>query len=89
VDSEPEIHTAAGGVRGGWENVVAVFRRYPYAAPPVGSRRAGVRSAGSQADLAGSVMSSASTPSAGAGQPTSPGRHPTWVSPSHNSAPTL
>ena len=36
---EPEIHTAAGVVRGRWENAVAVFLGIPYAEPPVGSRR--------------------------------------------------
>ena len=36
---EPEIRTAAGVVRGRWENAVAVFRGIPYAQPPVGSRR--------------------------------------------------
>jgi para-nitrobenzyl esterase len=36
---EPEIHTAAGVVRGRWENAVAVFRGIPYAEPPVGSHR--------------------------------------------------
>jgi hypothetical protein len=36
---EPEVHTAAGVVRGRWENVVAVFRGIPYAEPPVGSHR--------------------------------------------------
>jgi para-nitrobenzyl esterase len=82
VDSEPEIRTTGGVVRGGWENVVAVFRGIPYAAPPVGSRRFaapvpaqpwdGIRDALEfgppvpQADFAGSVMSSVSG-SAGAG----------------------
>ncbi|WP_433603242.1 carboxylesterase/lipase family protein [Nocardia sp. CA-135953] len=38
---EPEIRTAAGVVRGRWENTLAVFRGIPYAEPPVGSRRFG------------------------------------------------
>lgn len=38
---EPEIRTAAGVVRGRWENAIAVFRGVPYAEPPVGSRRFG------------------------------------------------
>ncbi|MBF6328100.1 carboxylesterase/lipase family protein [Nocardia transvalensis] len=36
---EPEIHTAAGVVRGSWESGVAVFRGIPYAQPPFGARR--------------------------------------------------
>jgi para-nitrobenzyl esterase len=39
VDVEPVVRTAAGGVRGQWENAVAVFRGIRYAQPPVGSRR--------------------------------------------------
>lgn len=38
---EPEIRTAAGVVRGRWENAVVVFRGIPYAEPPFGSRRFG------------------------------------------------
>jgi para-nitrobenzyl esterase len=37
--AEPEVRTAAGVVRGRWENAVAVFRGVPYAEPPVGSHR--------------------------------------------------
>ncbi len=36
---EPEIRTAAGVVRGRWENGVAIFRGVPYAQPPFGERR--------------------------------------------------
>jgi para-nitrobenzyl esterase len=39
VDIQPEVRTAAGVVRGRWENAVAVFRGVPYAEPPFGSRR--------------------------------------------------
>jgi len=39
VDGEAEVRTAAGVVRGRWENAVAVFRGIPHAQPPVGSRR--------------------------------------------------
>ena len=41
MDVEPEVRTAAGVVRGRWENAVAVFRSIPYAQPPVGSLRFG------------------------------------------------
>ena len=41
MDIEPEVRTAAGVVRGRWQNAVAVFRGIPYAEPPVGSRRFG------------------------------------------------
>jgi para-nitrobenzyl esterase len=76
VDTKPEIRTAAGVVRGRWENSVAVFRGIRYAEPPVGARRFaapvsaqpwdGVRDAlrfgppVPQASNAGSVMSSVS-----------------------------
>ncbi|MEV0032206.1 carboxylesterase family protein [Nocardia sp. NPDC050793] len=72
----PEIRTAAGVVRGRWENAVAVFRGIPYAEPPFGARRFGapvpvkrwdaIRDALEfgppvpQASHAGSVMSSVS-----------------------------
>ncbi|MEV0764957.1 carboxylesterase family protein [Nocardia sp. NPDC050435] len=36
---DAEIRTAAGWVRGGWENEIAVFRGIPYAPPPFGARR--------------------------------------------------
>ncbi|MFD6161996.1 carboxylesterase/lipase family protein [Nocardia sp. NPDC060256] len=39
MNAEPEIRTAAGVVRGRWENAVAVFRGIPYAEPPFGARR--------------------------------------------------
>jgi para-nitrobenzyl esterase len=76
VDIEPEVRTAAGVVRGRWENAVAVFRGIPYAEPPFGSRRFGAPVAVQrwdgtrdalefgppvpQATRAGSVMSSVS-----------------------------
>ena len=76
MDIEPEVRTAAGVVRGRWENAVAVFRGIPYAEPPFGSRRFGAPVAVQrwdgtrdalefgppvpQATRAGSVMSSVS-----------------------------
>ncbi|WP_218024348.1 carboxylesterase/lipase family protein [Nocardia lijiangensis] len=76
MDIAPDIRTAAGVVRGRWENQVAVFRGIPYAEPPFGARRFGapvpvqrgdgIRDAVQfgppvpQARHAGSVMSSAS-----------------------------
>lgn len=39
MDTEPEIRTTAGVVRGRWENAVAVFRGIPYAEPPFGPLR--------------------------------------------------
>ncbi|UAK30924.1 carboxylesterase family protein [Nocardia asteroides] len=39
MNIEPEIRTAAGVVRGRWEDAVAVFRGLPYAQPPFGIRR--------------------------------------------------
>ncbi|WP_327099375.1 carboxylesterase family protein [Nocardia vinacea] len=76
MNIEPEIRTAAGVVRGRWENAVAVFRGIRYAEPPIGARRFGapvpaqrwdgVRDALEfgppvpQASNAGSVMSSVS-----------------------------
>ncbi|WP_051182043.1 carboxylesterase/lipase family protein [Nocardia vinacea] len=41
MNIEPEIRTAAGVVRGRWENAVAVFRGIRYAEPPIGARRFG------------------------------------------------
>jgi para-nitrobenzyl esterase len=39
VESEPEIRTDAGVVRGRWVNAVAIFRGTRYAEPPVGDGR--------------------------------------------------
>ena len=39
MNVEPEIRTAAGVVRGSWDDAVAVFRGIRYAEPPVGPRR--------------------------------------------------
>ena len=38
-ESEPEVRTAAGGLRGGREAGLAVFRGIPFAEPPVGALR--------------------------------------------------
>ncbi|GAB2753515.1 carboxylesterase/lipase family protein [Streptomyces bullii] len=37
--AEPVVHTAAGAVRGRWEDGLAVFRGIPFAEPPVGEAR--------------------------------------------------
>ncbi|MEV6987601.1 carboxylesterase family protein, partial [Sphaerisporangium sp. NPDC051017] len=38
-ESEPEVRTAAGVLRGGREAGLAVFRGIPFAEPPVGALR--------------------------------------------------
>jgi para-nitrobenzyl esterase len=38
-NAEPQVRTAAGDVRGRWEDGVAVFRGIPFAEPPVGRLR--------------------------------------------------
>jgi para-nitrobenzyl esterase len=39
AESRPEVHAAAGRLRGDWEAGVAVFRGIPFAEPPIGGLR--------------------------------------------------